>query len=71
MSLIDRQFNLAQAYIDDAISELGEAQEQYRVSGLPFEVVKARLAALDGKIDYLKGLLLNPQAHPWVEDYRR
>jgi hypothetical protein len=40
----------------------------YSLSKLPDDVKLARIAALDAKIDYLRGLSLDSEAHPWVGD---
>ena len=66
--MIVEEFNMAQVYVDAAIRALRTVRKAYEESTLPQEVVERRILHLESKIDYLKGLQLNPLVEPWIND---
>lgn len=50
------------------IGQLEALRADYAASRLPQDEKLARVAALDAKVDYLRGLPLDGNAHPWVGD---
>lgn len=65
---LEDSFRLAKKAILVSVEILSLAKEDYANSGLDQQTKLARMAALEAKIDYLHGLGLNANAHPWVED---
>jgi hypothetical protein len=67
MSVIEFEFREASWCILQAIDSLQDAIEVYEKHP-DAQIRKARIAAINRKIDYLNGLQLNPHAYPWSED---
>ena len=65
---VPTQFAFARVHVEEAVRSLGYARAKYEASDLPGRVKEARLAAIDSKIDALRAVQLNDQAHPWVSD---
>lgn len=61
-------FALATRYIEAACAQFEFLVNQYAKSDLDGVTKLARIETLKSKQDYLRGLPLNPNAHPWVED---
>lgn len=60
-------FALVNNYIDAACYELNDLVTSYTKSNLEPVKKAGRIDALKAKVDYLRGLPLNPYAHPWTE----
>lgn len=65
---IKTQFFEAREAIKSACWYLEGLAIDYQASDLDPVTKAGRVDALNAKIDYLKGLPLNENAHPWVED---
>lgn len=63
---IQYHFEDAANYIEKAVTELENLRGNYMQSSLPDR--KARIRALDAKIDALEAVQLNAKALPWCED---
>lgn len=64
---LDDRFRGAQHWIDRAIGELGALRATYERSSVPDR--KARIRALDAKVDALRAVHLDAKAYPWSEDF--
>lgn len=65
---IDRAFAGARANVSLACEYLEDLMTEYQLSNLDVNTIVARVSAIAAKIDYLKGIKFDPNAHPWVED---
>ena len=61
-------FRVASEYVKDAIGALEALRLTYALSRLPQTEKLARVAAINAKIDYLAGLGLDGNQHPWCGD---
>ena len=64
----DAVFTIVKQRIDAACAQLDFLVGKYAQSGLDGVTKLARIETLRAKADYLRGLPLNPNAHPWIED---
>lgn len=58
----------ARKAVDQAVARLIVIRTLYEASDLNRSVKAARIRALDAKIDALRAVRLDGNAHPWVED---
>lgn len=61
-------FNIVRDRIESACAQLDFLVKQYAQADLDGVTKLARIEALRAKQDYLRGLKLDANAHPWNED---
>lgn len=61
-------FEVARTRIEGACRQLEYLVSVYARSNVDPVRKLARIETLKSKVDYLRGLQLNANAHPWVED---
>lgn len=59
---------MAKQAVAQAVGELVSLRGSYQASADPQR--KARIRALDTKIDALQAVHLDPEAHPWIGDWK-
>jgi hypothetical protein len=65
---VEHAFRMSQEHIITACEYLEDLITQYWQSGLDSTTLAGRIDALRAKINYLRGLKLDSQAHPWCDD---